>query len=152
MGVPSAGSLRSFAVRASGSYVVFVHGTLPPPQSEWNVVLDIFRNHPNLAAVRTLVFTEGAAPSAVQRADLNHVLGKIRMPTAVMTSSTISRAAGTALSWLNPGFKVFAATDFDGAFDHLGASANDRRMLRDLVDELRRELTSRSGGALRREG
>lgn len=153
MGVTGAGSLRSFAVRSTGNYVVFVHGTLPPPQSEWNVVLDIFRNHPHLTSVRTLVHTEGAAPSAVQRADLNHVLGKIRMPTAVMTSSTISRAAGTALSWLNPGFKVFSATDYDGAFDHLKASANDRRMLRDLVEDLRRDLSSRSGaGAARREG
>lgn len=152
MGVLGAGSYRSLATRGLGNYVVFVHGTLAPPQAEWNMVLDLFRNHPNLTAARTLVYTEGAAPSAAQRADLNAVLGKVKMPTAVMTSSTISRAAGTALSWLNPGFRVFAATDFDGAFDHLGATGNDRRMLRDTVEDLRRDLASRSGAGAVRQG
>lgn len=149
MGVHSINSIRSFAMRAFGNYVVFVHGTLPPPQNEWALVLDTFRNHPNLPAVRTLVYTEGAAPSAAQRADLSSVLGKVKMPTAVMTSSTISRAAGTALGWLNPGFRVFAATDFAGAFDHLGATGNDRRVLRDTVEELRRSLAKGPGSTAR---
>lgn len=138
-------------MRAVGNYVVFVHGTLPPPQSEWSMVLDLYRNHPNLTAVRTLVYTEGAAPTAAQRADLSSVLGKVKMPTAVMTSSTISRAAGTALGWLNPGFRVFAATDFEGAFDHLGATGNDRRALRDTVDDLRRALAKGAGTGVARQ-
>lgn len=150
--MPGAGAFRSLAMRAVGNYVVFVHGTLAPSQAEWNLVLDLYRNHPNLGAARTLVYTEGAAPSAAQRAELAAALGKVKMPCAVMTSSTISRAAGTALGWLNPGIRVFAATDYDGAFDHLGATGNDRRTLRDTVEELRRELANRTGPSAGRPG
>jgi hypothetical protein len=152
MGVHGAGTFRSLATRTTGNYVVFVHGSLAPPQSEWQVVLDTYRSHPNIQRVKTLVYTEGGAPSAGQRAELSAVLGKAKVPVAVMTSSTIGRAAGTALSWLIPTFKVFSATDFDGALDHLGASSGDRRTLRDLVEELRRELAGRSGVNAARQG
>ena len=144
MGEKGAAAYRSLAMRSWSSYVVFVHGSLAPSQVEWNQVLDLYRGHPNLASAKTLVFTEGGAPSAPQRAELSSVLGKIPMRTAVMTSSIIARTAGTALTWLNPGFRVFSATDFDGALEHLLASPGDRRTLRDLVDELRRELAGRS--------
>jgi hypothetical protein len=140
----STGQFRTLAMRMVGNVVVCVHGSLAPLQTEWNAILDLYRTHPNVSSLRTLVYTEGAAPSAAQRADLSSTLGKVKMPTAVMTSSTISRAAGTALSWLNPGFRVFSATDFEGAFTHLGASSAERRQLREAVDEMKNELLARS--------
>jgi hypothetical protein len=147
VGERDVGQLRSLATRGWGNYIVFVHASLAPSQAEWNAVLEVFRNHPSLAAARALVVTEGGAPTAGQRAELGQLLGKIKVPIAVMTSSSIARAAGTALGWLNPAVKVFAITDFDGALDHLGASSSERRHLRELVDELRREVVGRSAAA-----
>lgn len=148
----SGGPLRSLATRSTGRYIVFVHGSLAPSQAEWNVVLDLYRAQPNLAATRTLVYTDGAAPSAAQRADLNAVFGKLRPLLSVMTSSTLARTAGTALSWLVTGLKVFDAHDYEGALDHLGAAGAERRVLRDMVEELKREIAERRGTGARREG
>ncbi len=123
--------------------MVFAHATLAPSDVEWSRVLDVYRAHPNISSLRTLVHTDGGAPNAAQRADLSSLLAGTKMPIAVITTSVLARAAGTALTWLNPGFRMFAPTAFEGALDHIGATGVDRRILKDTVDELRRELARR---------
>ncbi len=142
---------RSLAVRPFGSFIVIVHGSLAPSLDEWHRLLGLFRTHQNLSVLRTLVCTEGGAPNAAQRADLGAVLGSVKMPIAVVTESIIARGAGVALSWLNPALRVFGPKDFDGALDHLGATGNDGRTLRTIVDELRRELLTSSLPPARRD-
>ena len=138
-------------MRPSGNFIVFVHGSLAPSADEWQKLIGLFRTHPNLSLLRTLVFTEGGAPNAAQRADLAAVIGSVKMPVSVITDSIIARGAGTALSWLNPALRLFAPKDFDDALDHLGATGHERRTLRTIVDELRRELLSSSLPPARRD-
>ncbi|NUP10870.1 MAG: hypothetical protein HOW73_32905 [Polyangiaceae bacterium] len=137
---------RSLAMRAYGNYVVCVHGNLAPSSSEWAKLVRMYRAHPSLADARTLVYTDGGAPNAAQRADLSAVIGPSKMLTSIITHSVIARAAGTALTWLNPGLRVFSPADFDKALDHIGALGIDRRTLRDIVDDLRRVLSTRAAG------
>lgn len=148
MGALTADTNRSFASRTVGNYMVFVHGTLAPSPSEWSSVIDSLRAHSSLSALKILVFTEGGAPNAAQRADLTAVLANKKLPIAVLTTSVIARAAGTALTWLNPGFRVFGPSDFDKALDYLGASGAERRSLRDAVEELKRVVAKRSDSQL----
>lgn len=138
-----ASSISSCAMRFVGSYFVCVHSNLAPTNTEWAEVLRVLRNHPDLGSLRILVYTDGGAPNAAQRSDLSSLLANRNIPIAVITTSVIARAAGTALTWLNPGFRVFPPTEFDKALDHLGATGMDKRTLRDSVEELRRELAKR---------
>ena len=130
-------------MRFVGGYFVCVHSNLAPSVPEWTEVLRALREHRDLGSLRILVYTEGGAPNAAQRADLSALLASRNVPIAVITTSVIARAAGTALTWLNPGFRVFPPTDFDKALEHLGASGTDKRALRDTVEELRRDLAKR---------
>lgn len=131
---------RALLAQRSGNFIVVTHGSLAPSNAEWNALLDIYRAHPSLASARTLVFTDGGAPNAAQRADLRAALGSINMPIAVITESIIARAAGTALSWLNPALRMFSPRDLDKGLAHIGVTTVDRRTLCGIADELRRQL------------
>jgi hypothetical protein len=125
---------------------VFVHSHESPDDDEWNRLLDVFRQLPDLKRIRVLVFTYGGAPNARQRALLNEVLQNARPPVAVITPSAFARAAGTAISWFIPSIRTFAPEEVDRALDHLDASEADRRRLSEALVELRREVRGHSSG------
>jgi hypothetical protein len=128
--------------RTCGNYVVVVHNALPPISSEWNHMIEVYKGHPSPDVLRCLVFTEGGSPTAAQRADLTSALPNRKMMVSVVTQSVLARAAGTAIAWLVPGLRIFSPNDFEKALDHIGAVGVDRRILRDAVDQLRRELVT----------
>ncbi len=132
---------KSMIVRAIGAYVLFAHTQDAPLDDEWDDGLEFFKTAPDPAATRTLVYTAGGAPSAAQRARLKVALGSRKLPMAVLTPSALARAAGAAISWFNPQFRVFGADDVDLALDHLGVSGNDRDLLRQTLREMRAELS-----------
>jgi hypothetical protein len=139
---PSIGG--TVATRTVGSVVVVVHSPLPPTTAEWQHVIDIYRNHPNVEVVRVLVYTEGGSPTAAQRADLTTAVSNRKMQVAVVTASVLARAAGTAIAWLIPGLRIFSPSDFEKALDHNSVTGGDRRIIRDTVEQLRRDLTTTS--------
>jgi hypothetical protein len=129
--------------RTCGNIVVVVHNTLPPLSHEWSHMIEVYRRHPNPDLLRCLVFTEGGSPTAAQRADLTTALPNKKMPVSVVTQSVLARAAGTAIAWLVPHLRIFSPNDFEKALDHIGAAGADRKIIRDTVDQLRRELGGR---------
>ncbi|HTJ83518.1 MAG TPA: hypothetical protein VL400_17480 [Polyangiaceae bacterium] len=120
--------------------VVFVHDTTSPTDDEWELVLDHFRAMENLAEARALVYTEGAAPTVVQRGKLNDLVGSRNPRIAVLTPSKIARAAGAALRWFNPRLRVFNPTDLDGALGHLEVTQTEATTLRSTLGRLAGEL------------
>lgn len=124
------------AVRVSGSCLVFVHGTVPPTDAEWDRAMELYRRV-GIARGRMLVWTEGAAPNAAQRAKLGKVAGEAKPPIAVLTDSALARAAGTAISWFNPQLRAFPRTSIEPALDHLGLSGKERDDARTALAELR---------------
>jgi hypothetical protein len=126
--------------RTCGNIVVVVHNTLPPLPHEWNHMIEVYKSHPLPDLLRCLVFTEGGSPTAAQRADLTTALPNKKMPVSVVTQSVLARAAGTAIAWLVPHLRIFSPNDFEKALDHISATGIDRKVVRDTVDQLRREL------------
>jgi hypothetical protein len=123
-----------------GSYVVYVHTEESPSDEDWDLALR-FYEAADASRLRTLVYTDGAAPNAAQRSRLNTVLGSNKQqPSAVLTPSLLARTAATAIGWFNPNFRVFGPRDFDAAFLHLMATPDERRALRALVEKLMAEL------------
>ena len=135
--------MNTFLWKRLDDYFVVVHTTTPPSDNEWNEVLAEFRKFDDLKRARIFVYTEGGAPNARQRALLNQVMATAKPPVAVLTSSSLARAAGTAISWFNPAIRLFAPDDAESALDHLAAAGVDRVRLRKALHELKAKLGCR---------
>lgn len=134
--------LRSVSVvgRQVGNAVVLAHGEKAPTDEEWQAILGMFTGVPRPTDLRVLVHTLGAAPGATQRARLNAALQGTTPRIAVLSDSPVARAAGTAISWFQPRFRVFRPTDLSLALDHLEVDRSERRVLETTLDELRAEI------------
>ena len=140
---------RTMLSRETGECLVYVHTIESPSDSEWDAALELLRARNDMGSVRVLVYTAGGAPNAAQRARLNHVLEKTKPPISVLTASTFARAAGTAISWFNPMFKIFGPDDFDPALDHLGLRGVERLRAREALLDMKRDLLSHASVAAR---
>lgn len=131
--------VKSFVARRVGNVLVYAHGAAAPSDEEWESVLALYDLAP-IETVCTLVYTQGAAPNAAQRARLNAKLGPRRVRIAVLTPSALARAAGTAVHWFRPEVCIFAPNNVASAIAHLEVSAEVARalpgVLRDLMQEV----------------
>src|SRR5688572_28283346 len=66
---------KSFAARRVHNVILYVHTAAPATDDDWDGVLGYYENARDVKELRTLVYTDGAAPNASQRARLNAVLG-----------------------------------------------------------------------------
>lgn len=123
-----------------GDYLVFVHTAVAPTDDEWKELLTKLRVARDKRRVRVLVYTQGGAPNARQRALLNQAVEHVQPPIAVVTHSNTARAAGTAIGWFNPRIKVFDPSEQERAFDHLDANSAERKLLSLALRELRAEI------------
>lgn len=132
----------NLAWRLQDDLMVIVHNEHPPSDAEWTANLREYEKTGSGRRVRVLVYTAGGAPNARQRQALNRVLGSaVEKPRiAVMTSSSLARAAATAVSWFNPTFKMFSQDEIELALDHLDCSSAERTRARRILDELKSKL------------
>jgi hypothetical protein len=134
-------SLRtsSIASEVVGDHVVVVHAVDAPTDEEWRQNVALQTSLPPDRA-RVLVWTDGGAPNAKQRALLNAALKGGQPLTAVLTPSKAGQAVGVAISWFNPRLRIFAPTEIELALDHLNILGSDRWVLKDTLARLRQEL------------
>lgn len=105
---------------------LWLHTANDPPKDEWNAALDRLiaatKDVPT-ADMRHLVLTDGAAPSAAQRARMHKELAREQpLRLAVITtvlSNPIKRGVATALSWANPQIRFFQPAQAREALQHL---------------------------------
>src|SRR5688572_20883798 len=88
---------KSVVWRVVGNVFVCVHTADAPTDAEWEQVLTGLRA-PMQSNGGILVFTEGGAPNARQRARLNEALAGRKLPVSVITPSSIARAVATAIT------------------------------------------------------
>jgi hypothetical protein len=105
---------------------LWLHTENDPPKDEWNAAIDRLiadtKDVPT-ADMRHLVLTDGAAPSAAQRARMHKELAREKpLRLAVITtvlSNPIKRGVATALSWANPQIRFFQPAQARDALQHL---------------------------------
>lgn len=131
---------RSFVARAVRGVVIYVHTAQAPTDEEWDNVLDHYRDASEFSQMRTLVRTQGGAPNPAQRARLNIALGGKKVRIAVLTASTLARAAGIAVSWFNPNVRIYGPDDVEKGLDHLQVAPEDRAEIKRTLLELEKEL------------
>jgi len=139
---------ESVSVRIVGKCLVFVHGANAPSNDEWDRAMELFvRIGPTRACF--LVWTEGGAPNSAQRAKLAKLTGESKTPIAVLSDSSLVRAAGTAIRWFNPQIRIFPPTDIEGALVHLALDGAARTGARDAMTEMRTERARRPAAQTR---
>jgi hypothetical protein len=90
----------------------------------------------DLSRAGILVFTDGGAPNATQRSEINDWLRGRSIRTAVILSSPLVRGIVTALNWFNRDIKPFAPKDWRGAMSFVGIQASDHTHIKDQVLQL----------------
>jgi hypothetical protein len=122
-----------------GDYVLFAHSAASPSDAEWSDCIALLASVV-LDRVRVLVWTDGGAPNAAQRAALDAAWASKHPLTAVLTPSTLRRIVGAAATRANPGVRFFSPEQHESAFDHLRTEYSDRERLLDRLTLLRAEL------------
>lgn len=122
--------------------VIAIHNALPPEPEEWARYVEFLRElvQSEPTATRGLTFTDGAAPTAGQRAQLNAILRAQRvgrLPGSIVSDSVLVRAAVSALSLVVPAVESFSPKNLRGALNHIGVvRREDMAALMKYVREL----------------
>jgi hypothetical protein len=133
---------KNLAVRFEESYAVFVHADQNPSDSEWDRVIDEYRKIAKPSAVKVLVYSDGGAPTATQRAHLVRMLGRPLPRVAVLTKSVMAQIAAKAVGLFAKELRVFDTSQIDPACSHLQLTEHDRAGLLRALSELRSELST----------
>ncbi len=124
---------------AGGGLMLLVHTNRPPSDAEWEpYYAELVKHDPK--KIRSLAFTDGGAPSAAQRAQVNDFLRGQASTAAVVTTSTMVRGVVTALSWFNAQMKAYAPRDVDAGLQHLGVRPDEVPLVRREIQLLRKKL------------
>lgn len=124
-----------------GTVMIAVHSEAAPSDEEWDGYLALMAQQPDLAAVRSLAFTDGGAPNSRQRKALNDLLtsrlrGAPGLAVAI-SSSALVRSVVTALSWFNPNVKAFAPDRVTDAYKYLKLTQSEMDAIRRETRKLR---------------
>ncbi len=124
-----------------GRVVVVMHTANAASAAEWSASLEMVastvgevRRAP--LAVTSLVFTDGAAPSAEQRRSFVDRVGTVRFQTSVITASRLTRGIVTALSWFTPGVRAWDPDDVNAIVQHAGMGSHDLSVTMTLAAQL----------------
>lgn len=123
--------------------IIAVHGQQSPSDDEWDSYVEFAKKHVIQDVQRTLVVTEGGAPSTMQRKALVEAIGTESKSdrVAVVTSSRIAHLAVTALRWFwNPIFRTFQPDRLGDALEYLGITEPMATEMRNAVALLRAEI------------
>jgi hypothetical protein len=110
--------MKNVAFKLIGHYLICAYNALPPSDADGRIALDVFRSL-DLDKVKVLTFTQGGAPTAKQRKDINDVLNGRQLTTAVVSDAILIRGVVTAFSWFNTKIKAFPSSALEDAFQYL---------------------------------
>lgn len=117
----------AFLVCGNLQVALWLHTTEDPVDDQWAAALARIADLKNqkkgdISNFRMLVLTDGGAPNASQRGQLfTDLLGGKTKSAAVsnVLSNRLKRGIATAVTWLNPSFKVYAPEQFLAALTYL---------------------------------
>jgi hypothetical protein len=132
---------KNLAVRFDPAYAVFVHGDQSPSDPEWDRAMAEYRTISNPASVSVLVYSDGGAPTATQRAQLVRIMGQKLPRAAVVTKSVVAKIAAKAVGLFAKQLRVFDTSQLDAAVAHLQLGEHDRANVLRTLTELRTELS-----------
>jgi hypothetical protein len=140
--------MKTLTFRARRNLVVLAVGSAPLAAAEWEEYVKTLQRVGKTSAPRVLVWSQGGGPDNTQRKRLTQIVeGGEKRVAAVLTDSGIVLAITTAISRFLPNTRAFRPTDLEAAFDHLGASVEDRTWFQETLGELKAELSPGTASA-----
>lgn len=101
---------------------IWMHTDADPGQAYWDAAVAAVSRYPT-TTLRSLVVTDGFAPSTARRAQLaKEGFRGATVKSSVVTDvldNPLKRGVATALTWINPHFSFFAPAKFHEALAHL---------------------------------
>jgi hypothetical protein len=116
--------------RAAGTMVI-ANGPTNPTETEWATYIASIKDLGSQVQ-RVLVFTAGGTLNAKQRADIERLLGKVRI--SILTNSIVARGTVTALSWFGISVAAFAHDQVTRAMDYIGVPPGERELVRETLE------------------
>lgn len=104
---------------------LWLHTEVDPPEKEWAPAMASLverLKQSELSDLRGFVISDGGAPNANQRAQLNRLYRGRPVKNSVVTpvlSHPIKRGIATALQWLNPSYAFFGPEGARTALEHV---------------------------------
>lgn len=133
--VMSATTLRGLDV------VIALHTLQEPTVNEWAVYVELQlklkrKAGGDVSKIRNIVITDGGAPNAKQRAQMQaEVFGTEGNKVSVISNSLnnpLKRGIATAISWVNPEFKALLPEQWRDALKHIDLTGEIRPILLEL--------------------
>jgi hypothetical protein len=97
--------------------ILMLHGDKAPPPAAWREHLRYLETK-DLEGLGLLVFTNGGAPDAGQRDEMNRVLRGRYFARAIVHKSAIARGVVAAVGWFAPGVAAFRPECWHAAAAH----------------------------------
>lgn len=136
-----AATVSNMVFEAVGRTLVVVHNKDFPTDAEWDAYLQALVAHLEHGDNRrSLVLTEGGAPSSKQRTRMSALVGDHSAPTAVVSTSAPVLATVRALHLSNPGIRAFDPSDIHGALEHLGLNASEQQKVLAVLPPLQQRV------------
>jgi hypothetical protein len=104
--------------------ILMLHGTSPPPAAGWRAYLRCLEDK-DVASIGLLVFTNGGAPDATQRCELNRLLRGRYFARAIVHRSAVVRGVVAAVGWFAPGVAAFHPNAWHAAAAHAGIAPTE---------------------------
>ena len=126
---------------AKQSCIVMYQGSQTPSDAAWDMHLEQFRSLAGrLEEIKILVITEGGRPTKAQQARLAQVVGGHASATAVVSAMLAVRFVVSALALVKPNLRYFTPDEMGGAFQHLGIEEEERTLVLQTIERLRRHV------------
>lgn len=97
--------------------ILMLHGDKPPPVAAWREHLRDLETR-DVENLGLLVFTNGGAPDAGQRDEMNRVLRGRYFARAIVHQSALARGVVAAVGWFAPGVAAFRPECWHAAAAH----------------------------------
>lgn len=135
---------KTMSFRREGRVLVIVHGRHSPTDLEWATFLKEMQTYGARQQLRVVTYSYGGGPDGKQRkiaTDLNKDPARHDyVMVALLTSSSIMRGMGAALSWFLRNLKVFGLDGDVEAFKYLGLTPAESTFALTARRQLEREL------------
>ena len=135
---------KTMGFRREGRLLVIVHGPRSPTDLEWATFLKEMQTYGPRQHLRVVTYSYGGGPDGKQRkaaTDLDRDPARHDyVMVALLTSSTIMRSMGPALSWFLRNMKIFGLNADAEAFHFLGLTPDESSRAMAARRQLEREL------------
>ena len=126
-----------------GDYLISAWGEVTLSSDEEQEMLAFFKTL-DLERIRCLVFTKGAAPTAMMRKHMHDALGGREMMAAIVTDVYFMRGIVTTMSWFNKQVRAFPSSALESALRYLEIPPDQYELFRRESVKLQAAVAVRS--------